>query len=426
MVAAGGIVVVAYVLMILGNTQRFPSDLTPLLLCILALGAVTHLANRVFVPDSNAVVMPIVFLLNGLGYVMIARIDEALCHRSTCVPDYPHYAPLQAAWTAGGVAAYIITLAVVRRSRDLDRYRYLLLAGGVILLLLPLVPGLGLNIQGARLWIRIGSFEFQPVEIGKIVLCIFFASYFADKRELLTIPTARLGNRLVLDPRPMVPIVLAWGFAILVMSAEHDIGFSALLFTLFIGLLWVTTGRTGYLVIGLILFGFGAYITGKYFSQTHVRVEDWLNPWALADGSGRQLVQSWYALGNGGIGGTGLGLGQAAVLRHQLQHRLHLRGHRRGDGPAGVDHGHRGLPAPGGRRTPHRPDGPVGVRQAGGHRSHHHHRLPGLLHHRWDRAALPADRHHPPLHLLRGLGPDRQLRAGGPAHAHLRRGDGGR
>jgi peptidoglycan glycosyltransferase len=112
----------------------------------------------------------------------------------------------------------------------------------------------------------------------------------------------------------MVPIVLAWGFAILVMSLEHDIGFSALLFTLFIGLLWVTTGRTGYLVFGLLLFGVGAYVTGKYFAQTHIRVEDWLNPWPLANGTGGQLVQSWYALGNGGIGGTGLGLGQAAYL----------------------------------------------------------------------------------------------------------------
>ena len=314
MVAAGVIIIATYVLMILGNTSKFPTNLTPLLLGILALGAVTHLANRVFAPDANAVVMPVVFLLNGLGYVMIARIDQALCHVNTCHPHYPYYAPLQAAWTAGGVAAYVVTLAVIRRSRDLDRYRYLLLAAGVVLLLLPLLPGLGQNIQGARLWIHVGTFEFQPVEIGKIVLCIFFASYFADKRELLTIPTARFGNRLILDPRPMVPIVLAWGFAILVMSGEHDIGFSALLFTLFIGLLWVTTGRTGYLVFGLILFGVGAYVTGKYFSQTHIRVEDWLNPWPLANGSGGQLVQSWYALGNGGIGGTGLGLGQAAYL----------------------------------------------------------------------------------------------------------------
>jgi cell division protein FtsW (lipid II flippase) len=303
MVAAGGIIVAAYVLMILGNTSRVPTDLAPLLISILLLGGVTHLANRVFVPDANAVVMPIVFLLNGLGYVVISRIDLGVGK---------HYAPLQAAWTAAGVAAYVVTLALVRRSRDLDRYRYLLLGFGVILLLLPLVPGLGANIGGARLWIQVGSFEFQPIELAKIVLCIFFASYFADKRELLTIPTARFGNRLVLDPRPLVPIALAWAFAILVMSLEHDIGFSALLFTLFIGLLWVTTGRTGYLVLGLVLFAVGAYISSKYFSQTHIRVEDWLDPWRLANGSGYQLVQTWYAMGSGGIGGSGLGLGTLA------------------------------------------------------------------------------------------------------------------
>jgi cell division protein FtsW (lipid II flippase) len=305
LVAAGAIIVATYVLMILGNTAKVPSDLAPLLVSILLLGGVTHLANRVFVPDANAVVMPIVFLLNGLGYVMISRIDLGVDK---------HYAPLQAAWTAAGVAAYVITLFAVRRSRDLDRYRYILLTGGVVLLLLPLVPGLGANIGGARLWIQAGSFEFQPVELAKIVLCIFFASYFADKRELLTIPTARFGNRLVLDPRPLVPIVLAWAFAILVMSLEHDIGFSALLFTLFIGLLWVTTGRTGYLVLGLVLFAAGAYFTSKYFSQTHIRVEDWLDPWRLANGSGSQLVQSWFALGSGGVGGTGLGLGAGAYL----------------------------------------------------------------------------------------------------------------
>ena len=305
MVAAGVIIVITYVLMVLGNTAKVPTDLAPLLVSILLLGAVTHLANRLFVPDANAVVMPIVFLLNGLGYVLISRIDLA---------TGKHYAPLQAAWTAAGVAAYVVTLFFVRRSRDLDRYRYLLLAFGVILLLLPLAPGLGANIGGARLWIQVGSFEFQPVELAKIVLCIFFASYFADKRELLTIPTARFGNRLVLDPRPLVPIVLAWAFAILVMSLEHDIGFSALLFTLFIGLLWVTTGRTGYLVLGLILFAAGAYVTGKYFSQTHVRVQDWLDPWKVANESGYQLVQTWYAMGTGGIGGTGLGLGSLSYI----------------------------------------------------------------------------------------------------------------
>ncbi len=303
LVAASIIIIAAYTLMILGNTSKVPADVVPLMVAMLILGGVAHIANRIFVPSAHPVILPIAFLLNGIGYVMIFRID---------LGKGENYAPLQAAWTAGGVAAYVLTLVIVRRSRDLDRYRYLLLAAGVALLLLPLVPHVGADINGARLWVKLGSFEFQPVELGKIVLCIFFASYFADKRELLTIPTARFGNRLFLDPRPLVPILLAWVFAIGIMSLEHDIGFSAMLFTLFIGLLWVTTGRTGYLFLGIVLFAIGAYLANKYFNQTHIRVETWLDPGKYANTSGRQLVQSWYALGSGGIGGSGLGLGFGA------------------------------------------------------------------------------------------------------------------
>ena len=303
LVAAAVIITAAYSLMILGNTSKVPDDVGPLLGAMLALGAIAHLANRIWAPSAMPIILPIAFLLNGLGYVVITRIDLGVA---------TNYAPLQAAWTAGGVAAYVLTLAVVRRSRDLDRYRYILLALGVILLLLPLVPHFGTTIGGARLWVRVGRFQFQPIELAKLLLCIFFASYFAEKRELLSIPTARWGNRLVLDPRPLVPILLAWVFAIGVMSLEHDIGCSALLFTLFIGLLWVTTGRTGYLVLGVALFAIGAYLSGKYLYQTHIRIEDWLDPWKYAGGSGRQLVQAWYSLGSGGSGGTGLGLGSGA------------------------------------------------------------------------------------------------------------------
>jgi cell division protein FtsW (lipid II flippase) len=304
LVGAAVIIVCAYTLMILGNTAKVPADVVPLLVMMLVLGGVAHIANRIFVPDASAVVLPIAFLLNGLGYVFILRIDLGKAW---------NYAPLQAAWTAGGVAAYVLTLMFIRRTRDLDRYRYPLLVLGVLLLLLPLVPHFGADINGARLWVRIGRFQFQPVELAKIVLCIFFASYFAEKRELLTIPTARLGNRLVIDPRPLIPILLAWGFAIGVMSLEDDIGFSALLFTLFIALLWVTTGRTGYLLFGVVLFAAGAYVAGRYFNQTHIRVETWLDPWRnYPGGVGEQLQRAWYALGSGGIGGQGLGLGFGA------------------------------------------------------------------------------------------------------------------
>jgi cell division protein FtsW (lipid II flippase) len=303
MTAAAVIILAAYTLMIVGNTNKTPGDVAPLIVAMFALGAVAHIANRYLAPDAHPVVLPLVFLLNGIGYVIILRIDLGKAQ---------NYAPVQALWTAIGVGAYVLTLFFVRRSRDLDRYRYLLLLLAVLLLLAPLLPGIGQNIQGARLWVRIGGLELQPVELAKILLCIFFASYFVEKRELLSTPTARVGKRLVLDPRPLVPIAAAWVFAIGVMSLEHDIGFSALLFTLFIGMLWVTTGRTGYLALGVIAFAIGAYLAGKYLQQTNIRVETWLDPWKTINTSGQQLAQSWFALGTGGIGGTGLGLGAGA------------------------------------------------------------------------------------------------------------------
>ncbi len=306
MVAAGVIILAAYTLMIVGNTNKVPADVGPLIIAMFLLGAIAHIATRYLAPDAHPVVLPICFLLNGIGYVMIVRIDLA---------NATNYAPIQALWTAVGVGAYVLTLFFVRRSRDLDRYRYLLLLFGSLLLLAPLLPKVGLEIQGARLWIHVGSFEFQPVEISKLMLCIFFASYFSEKREILTTPTARVGSRLFLDPRPLLPITAAWIFAIGVMSLEHDIGFSALLFTLFIAMLWVTTGRTGYLLLGIVLFAIGAYLSSHLLGQTQVRVQTWLDPWKiLPNDPGFQLRQSWYALGSGGIGGSGLGLGAAAYL----------------------------------------------------------------------------------------------------------------
>ena len=189
-------------------------------------------------------------LLNGLGYVMLARIAQ-------------HWAQAQAGWTAVGVGAYIVTLALVRRSRDLDRYRYLLLLAAVVLMLSPLIPHLGQNHNGARLWIGIGPVNGQPIELAKLALCIFFASYFVEKRELLSVPTLRVGNRLMLDPRPLVPILVAWGFTMLVLGGEDDIGFALLIFVLFMAMLWLTSGRWNYLALGLVLFVAGAFAADR-------------------------------------------------------------------------------------------------------------------------------------------------------------------
>lgn len=291
------IVVAAYVLATIGTTSKVPADLGGFLAVVLVLAGVAHVATRLYAPDANPVLLPLAALLNGLGYAMLARLD-------------PHYARLQAAWTAVGIVAYVAVLIFVRHSRDLDRYRYLLLLVAVALMLAPLVPHLGENIGGARLWVKLGPITGQPVELAKLALAVFFASYFTEKRELLSIATLRIGNRLVLDPRPMGPILLAWGFCMLVLGAEHDVGFAMLLFVMFVGMLWLGTGRFLWLVFGAVLFAVGAVVAIHVFSQVHVRVTGWLDPWPYAQQqTGYQIVQGEYAFGNGGLIGTGFGFG---------------------------------------------------------------------------------------------------------------------
>jgi cell division protein FtsW (lipid II flippase) len=293
----GALIIVAlYILASVGTTSKIPPNLGPFLAIMLGLALAAHIANRVYAPDANAVLLPVATLLNGMGYVMLARLDQ-------------HYARLQAGWTAVGVAAYILTLAFVRRSRDLDRYRYLLLLAAIALMLAPLVPHLGRNVNGARLWVYLGPVRGQPVELAKLALCIFFASYFIERRELLSVPTMRVGNRLVLDPRPLAPILVAWGFTVLVLGAEHDIGFAALIFVLFIAMLWLTTGRWSYLLFGLVLFVVGALIADRLFTQVHLRVSEWLHPTATG-----QIMSGLYGLGTGGLIGTGLGFGHVIPI----------------------------------------------------------------------------------------------------------------
>ncbi|HXW35396.1 MAG TPA: FtsW/RodA/SpoVE family cell cycle protein, partial [Acidimicrobiales bacterium] len=287
------IITATYVLASIGTTSRIPPNLGPFLGIVLGLGLCAHVANRILVPDANPVILPIATLLNGIGYVMLAEVNDN---------QFPPR--LQAAWIAIGIGAYVLTLLIVKRSRDLDRYRYILLLLAVALMLAPLIPHIGENINGARLWVKIGPVNGQPVELAKILLCIFFASYFSEKRELLSVPTARVGNRLVLDPRALGPILITWGFAMLVLAAEHDVGFALLIFVLFISMLWVATGRWRYILVGLVLFAAGTTVAGRVFSQVHQRITEWLHPSTTG-----QLMAGLFGLGSGGLIGTGLGFG---------------------------------------------------------------------------------------------------------------------
>jgi peptidoglycan glycosyltransferase len=235
-------------------------------------------------------------VLNGIGFVIVSRLDRDLARS-------------QALWIAVGVGAFVVTLVFVRRVRDLERYKYTFLLIGVAALLIPLLPGIGQEINGARLWVRIGPVNFQPAELAKVLLVVFFAAYLVDKRELLASGTRHLGRLALPDPKHLGPLLLAWGFSILVMVRQKDLGSSLLFFAVFAAMLYIATERASYLLVALVLFVGGAVVAYQLFGHVQDRVTAWLDPWSIAQTKGFQIVQSMFALGSGGFAGTGLGLG---------------------------------------------------------------------------------------------------------------------
>jgi cell division protein FtsW (lipid II flippase) len=285
-----------YVLASLGRTASIPADLIPFLFGVLGLMVVCHLAVRRFAPNADGVLLPMAGLLNGIGYVMIARLDNDL-------------AGLQMTWTFIAVAAFVATLVLLRRVRDLERYRYTFMLAGVALLMLPLAPGIGRSINGSRIWVAFGPISFQPGEFAKLALAIFFASYLVEKREVLGVAARRIGPLALPELRHFGPVLLAWGISLLVMISEKDLGSSLLFFALFLAVLWVATERASYLVVGGALFSAGALVAWRAFSHVQQRVDIWLDAFAEPNGKGYQIVQATFALAWGGIAGTGLGLG---------------------------------------------------------------------------------------------------------------------
>jgi peptidoglycan glycosyltransferase len=285
-----------YVLLLLADRPDIPADLWVFLLAVLGLYVCAHLAVRRFAPRADPTLLPIAFLLNGIGYFTISRLDRDL-------------ARVQAVWTAVGIAAFVLTLVFVRHIRTLERYKYTFLLLGIAALLLPSLPGLGQEINGARLWVRVGPINFQPGEAAKVLLVVFFAAYLVDKRELLASGTRHVGRLSLPDPKHLGPLLLAWAFSILVMVREKDLGSSLLFFAVFAAMLYIATDRWSYLVVAAGMFLAGAFAAYQLFTHVSDRVSSWVDPWSVYNTKGFQLVQSMFALGSGGFAGTGLGLG---------------------------------------------------------------------------------------------------------------------
>ena len=300
---AGAVTGGAYALASLGRNATIPADLLPFFGVVMGLLVVAHIVLRRTAPQADPTILPIVALLNGLGYVFIVRLANDI-DDATALPGQ------QATWTAVGIIAFTAVLILVPRVKMLDRYRYLAAISGIGLLLLPLIPGIGREFNGARIWVSVGPVSFQPGEFAKIALAIFLASYLAEKREILqTAKMAVLGLKLP-EPKHIAPVAAAWGASLLVLVFERDLGSSLLIFLLVIVMLWVATSRISYLIAGVVLFLGGGWAASTQFTHVQDRIDIWLRPFDDPDGVGFQPVEASFALANGGLIGTGPGRGE--------------------------------------------------------------------------------------------------------------------
>lgn len=310
------IATLAYAAVGLAVDDRLPSGTLGYGLGLGMLFLLAHVVVRRFAPHADPLILPCVALLNGLGLVMIRRLDFAAAERAAqlgnAVPSGE--APRQLVWTAVGVIGFVLVLGVIRDHTTLQRYTYTAAAAGLVLLLLPALPVLGQTINGARLWIRVGPFTLQPSEMAKLLLILFFAGYLVAKRDVLSLASRRVMGLDLPRARDLGPVLIAWGASLAVLIRGKDLGSSLLFFAIFVVMLYIATERTSWLLIGVALFAGGAFTAYFLFAHVERRVDTWLDPFADPDRSGFQLVQSLFGFGTGGLTGTGLGEGRPGVV----------------------------------------------------------------------------------------------------------------
>ncbi|MFD8478886.1 FtsW/RodA/SpoVE family cell cycle protein [Kitasatospora sp. NPDC059673] len=304
-VAAVGLAVFGYVEVGVNIDGKAPPDAAQYGAALGVLALLAHGAVRWRAKWADPLLLPIAVLLNGIGLVVIYRLDRNTPHHEA--------APTQLLWSTLGVGLFITVLLLLRDHRRLQRYAYL---GAFVALVLLVLPVFFPPVYGSRIWITLGPLSFQPGEFAKILLAIFFAAYLARHRDALALTGRRvLWFRLPLG-RVLGPVLLIWAAFVGVLVLETDLGTSLLFFGLFVVMLYVATARTGWIVIGLLLSAVAAVGVGWLSPHVHSRVSDWLHPLASIEaGQGaNQIAQSLFAFAWGGELGTGLGLGHSALI----------------------------------------------------------------------------------------------------------------
>ncbi|MEU6666955.1 FtsW/RodA/SpoVE family cell cycle protein [Streptomyces sp. NPDC046727] len=321
LVFAVAIPVFAYANVGLAIDEKVPAGLLSYGLGLGLLAGVAHLAVRKFAPYADPLLLPLATLLNGLGLVCIWRLDQSKLLQS--LPAYFTAAPRQLLYTALGIALFVVVLIFLKDHRVLQRYTYISMFSALILLILPLVPGLGANLYGAKIWINIpGLGSLQPGEFAKIVLAIFFAGYLMVKRDALALASRRFMGLYLPRGRDLGPILVVWAISILILVFETDLGTSLLFFGMFVIMLYVATERTSWIVFGLLMSAVGAVGVASIEPHVKSRVQSWLDPmreYTLSrqgvGGHSEQLQQALWAFGSGGTLGTGWGQGHSDLIR---------------------------------------------------------------------------------------------------------------
>jgi len=316
LVFAVALVAFAYANVGFGLKGKLPPGMAEYLLGFIVLLAIAHLAVRKLAPWADPLLLPLAAALNGLGIVMIYRLQESGRNGNSgqaITTLSSSAATLQIVYTAIGIGCFVAVLALVREPRVLQRYTYTLAALGIILLALPaLLPASISEVQGAKIQISLGGFTIQPEEFAKLALAISFAGYLVAKRDVLSLAGRRVLGIDLPRGRDLGPVLIVWGVSLLLLVFESDIGTSALFMGLFVAMLYIATQRTSWLLIGFALFIAGAYSASKLFSHVGERFQIWLHPFVGNNpfGNAYQLVQGLYGMASGGILGKGLGGGQ--------------------------------------------------------------------------------------------------------------------
>jgi cell division protein FtsW (lipid II flippase) len=260
----------------------------------LGLCLAAHLVLRFTLPYADPYLFPLVALLAAVGLVVLFRIDEELALK-------------QASLLVLGLALFAATIILLRDYHVLERYRYLIAMAGIGLLILPRLPGIGEQVNGAYLGIKVGALSFQPAEFAKICIVIFLASYLREKREVLIVGARRVAGIILPPLKHLGPLLVVWGAAMLMLVFIRDLGSSLMFFAAFLALLYVATARISFVVIGMLMFVVGAWFFANTIPHVEERVDIWLDPFEDTQGSGFQVAQSLFAQADGGLFGTGLG-----------------------------------------------------------------------------------------------------------------------